>query len=583
VASRVGRKPLIKPGEHRKKLPSGGTKRERQSNLIILLDQKRKRAFRNDLYYAAKYVFHYDRMKPWPHGMICDFIQENTWSDLMLLLPRGTFKSTLLTVVWTMWMLEKDPNYRFMISSAEKANSKGWLAEIRLHLEANPTFRELFGDWTPRTAKIREQTWQATAIRIEPCSRHTGTSSIVATSSGASLVSQHYDFGHFDDLMNEKTSRSRDMINQQHEYLQLSVPLLDPQTDGRHKAKHGPRKIAGTRWGHDDVYSREIANDKKLKAQGKAETWKKLIRSYKTKTTGKLFFPGVITDAFVQRLIDSKTMTRYQVSCQYENDPQPEDEQLFKLRNMGFYNMNGRTLTNMEMSAFASERRSMPPPNLEELYRLATCDPAGTDTDDSDYTGIVVTGLDERRWRFVLDVVHGRWRQPGKIIEKLLTTHIKWTPNWWGVENQGFQAFIQYGLEEAFRANGILLNVHPLKHGNVKKKIRIQAAEPFISDGKTFFPLPNNINVEDFVKPSPKWGWVYDRETLFALCIEEVATFIDELLRFPFAPTDDLADAFAYQVRRFHSAPKPKKETQGPKYMSWEWFRAQSRKSTVSA
>jgi hypothetical protein len=552
------------------------SKRELKTNLIILLDQKRKRLCEKDLYYFTKYILGYDKLEPRPHSTLCRFLEDNKWKDTMLLAPRGTYKSTIGTVAFAIWMLVQDPNYRILISSADVTNSKGWLNEIRMHFESNDIFRELYGDWVPRLSKEKAKSWHTTAIRVTTCTRKTGTNSVVASGLKVSKVSQHYDMCIGDDWMNEKTVASRDQINKVEDHVQMITPILDPQPGSD---TPGPIHERGTRWGHDDLYGRQIARDKMLEREGQKPKWAKFIKKYKN-SKGRLYFPKVFTKAFLDRLEKSKTMTRYQITCQYFNDPQPDEDRIFKLDRVGFWNSSGRTLTQAEMDTFSKTIRTMPVPG--EFWNMGTCDPAATETDTSDFTAIVVTGLDKRRFRYIQEVRRERWGQSSQIIQNLLELHFKFNVQWWGIEAMGFQSYLKVGFEEVFQKQRVRMRVEALSHGNRNKPTRIRGIEPFVSDCGMFFKVPDDIHINEMTVKDPRWGWNYDREALYLLCEEQMGQLLSELLDFPTATTRDCADALAYQTKKFVLNPQAIRED-GKKgqYMSFEWWKNQGRKQRV--
>lgn len=542
------------------------TPRQQRCNLIILVDQRIKRQGERDLYYLLKYILGYTLLQPNPHGELCEFINKYEDEDTMVLTPRGTYKSTVCTVGYCIRRLIRDPNYRLMITSADQDNTKGWLAEIRMHFENNTRFRELYGDFVPKKSKDRERLWHNTAIRIAPCSRHTGTSSITAISYRVSKVSQHYDEVLADDLMNEKTVRTREAIQQCEKHLEDTIPFLDPQE--RLDWARGPRKVIGTRWGLDDLYGRAIAKDKRLKKQGIKKTWKTFIRRYKEKATGRLYFPAVFTDEYLQRIVQQEQMTKFQVSCQYMNDPQPEEDQVFQLKYIGFWNSSGRTMTREELSLHSKTARVAPVPSVYEMDRWGAVDPASTDKDESDWTGITTIGVHDQNI-YILNARRGQWTRNSDIISTMLSVHLTHLIQWWGVESLGFQEFVRDGAMRVFQRHGIKVPIHPFQPQRRDKESRIRSLEFPCTHERIFFRLPDDIPFWEYTKPDPRTGWNYDKAVLMNYVeeteLEHQAILLDEMLRFPTGGTRDLLDALAYLKLRLsekprESGPKPKKE-----------------------
>ena len=560
-------------GKEFKRTKGEYTTTDKKRKLLILLDRRKKAHADKDFYYYSKYVLHYNKMAPNPHGEVCEWIQEYPWDDSLLLLPRGTYKSTLRTVAWPLWMLGKNPDLRFFMSSADLANVKGWLNEQRMHMESNEEFRRLYGDWVPRKSTDREKSWTATQLRITPCSRHTGTNTITIGSATVSKVSQHYDIAIVDDLMNDKTSSSIEQINKSEDYLKLLIPILDPQPEFK-KDSNGPRHLVGTRWSHDDVYARIIARDKKIVAGGGKAKWRKMIRKAITKD-GKVFAPTVLTKKHLHDLKTGGELTNYQFSCQYLNDPQPDSDKMFKLHCMGFWNFSGRTLTVPEMYYKKPGERSKPV-NMADLVVIGTADLAGTDNEQSDWTVIVICGIDplERR-RYILEVIRGQWKRPSDIVEQIVAAQLKWSPTWWGIEEIGFKMLVKEGVEAQFQDKRIRVKIEQLKSGNVSKPLRINSIEPHYSDFNMYFRLPEDIRIDQMVGPSPRWGWWYLKEELYNLLdLDTMHVLATELVQHPLSPTNDAADALAYMVPWFRKMKKAKKKAVAVPHGSFAYWQA---------
>lgn len=549
---------------------------------------KKKKAL-GSLYYFAKYILGYDKLEPVPHGEVCEFMQEYIWHDTLLLLPRGNYKSTLRSVAFPMWMHERDPRIRIMLTSADLMNTKGWLAEIRGHYEGNEIFKSTFGLRAPQRAKDKErQVWHATALRTSPSliERRTGTPTFVASSLGSSLVGQHFDMTVPDDMMNEKTSRTREQVAQVMDFFRLLIPILDPIADSVRDAP-GPRHATGTRWGHDDAYARMIAADKKRRADGLPEKWRKMIRKAIWKDQHghtQLFFPKVFTEPYLRAISQEEGMTKYLFSCQYLNDPQPDEDRVFRLHDMRFYSKLGRMLDPLEMMTAGAEQKKMPLPDFSSIHfkTVMATDPASTDSADSDWTSTVVLSVEKGNpRRFVRTVSRGQWKQSSKIVQSIVDAYLEYLPEFIGIESVGFMAFLKEGLEERFRKHGIHVLVTPLTHGNMQKPARIKGIEHFVQDGGMYFPLPDDVDVSQYLIKSQyaPHGWDYDRDALYPLCAEPIGALIDGLLKYPTAPVDDDTDALAYLVPHMRSGPPvTRSRNRTPKEGTFEWWRQRPNK-----
>ena len=92
-------------------------------------------------------VGYYDLLST--HKEMCEFTQGGGDSQIILM-PRESIKSQIITVGKTLWELVKDPNYRVLIYSDSATKAQGFLYGIKTHIEGkapNSRFREIYGAW----------------------------------------------------------------------------------------------------------------------------------------------------------------------------------------------------------------------------------------------------------------------------------------------------------------------------------------------------------------------------------------------------------------------------------------------------
>src|SRR5579859_5114929 len=119
-----------------------------------------------DLFYLAKYILNYNLMEPEVHEDLCKYVESlygshpDGWippqdqsgtgledqyregnRNLLLLMPRGTFKSSVVTIGFALQYILHDPNVRILIDSETFSKAKAFLAEIKGHLEGNEEYR----------------------------------------------------------------------------------------------------------------------------------------------------------------------------------------------------------------------------------------------------------------------------------------------------------------------------------------------------------------------------------------------------------------------------------------------------------
>lgn len=187
--------------------------------MAALLLEKQRRMARSSLYYLAKYVLKFVDVELQPHWELCDFLQKNWQRDCLILLPRGTFKSSITSVSLPIWLfISHSRDLRILLTGGELGNAINFLGLIKQNFESNPSLRLLFGDFS---ANRRKDTWHSKALSIAGRERLRAEESLTAASYSVSKVSQHYDVAIIDDLQNEKNINTKEQIDECEDYLQI--------------------------------------------------------------------------------------------------------------------------------------------------------------------------------------------------------------------------------------------------------------------------------------------------------------------------------------------------------------------------
>src|SRR5574337_1066307 len=124
---------------------------------------------RYDLYFLCREVLGYGLMVEEVHGELCKYVESllpNHPSDyqppeklegagmedsydpnnknILVLMPRGTFKSSVVTIGFSLQVILNEPNARILIDSETHQKAKAFLSEIKGHLEKNDLYRQIF-------------------------------------------------------------------------------------------------------------------------------------------------------------------------------------------------------------------------------------------------------------------------------------------------------------------------------------------------------------------------------------------------------------------------------------------------------
>jgi hypothetical protein len=273
---------------------------------------------KRSLYFLAKCVLSYDKIEKETHFPICQFIQDLSIKRELLLLPRGTFKSTLATISFSIFLLINFPNYSILIANQTDGNAQRLLSEIEQHLEGrnemmNWLFPELIkpGDrWKP---------WSVEHMTVPCRTTISGTPSITTIGVGGRAESPHYEVIINDDLIGEKARDSDVEMARAIVWHDGMEPLFKSPVDGI-------ERMSGTHWSGSDLYC-------KIKKDPRYSVYWKPARD---KDTNKLFFPKLLPHEF----LDGMKATNYQVFIhQYQNDPSGSAALEFDMRWIRYYKL----------------------------------------------------------------------------------------------------------------------------------------------------------------------------------------------------------------------------------------------------
>lgn len=406
----------------------------------------------------------------------------------LILIPRGHLKSAIITKAYTIQTLLKNPNARVLIANQVWDKAREMLYEIKEYLTNKSVLPKLFGTfesgrWTQDEIVIRQRTKALSAA------------SIATTGVEAETVSSHYDLIILDDiqgLQNYQTPEQREKVKR---FYRAMINLLE---------QDGELICVGTRWHLDDVYQHIIDNE----SQYFDITVRRVIEN------GKIIFPKKFQKIFDAQRKDWVASSEHTLDfidylkrslgsdyySQYENNPIDEENQLFK-------------------KAYFRYWQHRP----EALHVVMTVDLAIGQKQENDYTALVVTGKDSNHNIYVLDYLRGHWR-PSDVVDNIFQMRDKWQPHVVGMEVNGFQRTMQYGVEEEMRKRQNHFPITEIKNQLNSKEFRIKALEPYYR------------NNAESLKDS---GRIYHAEWMKDKDLEL------ELLAFPKAKHDDLSDSLS--------------------------------------
>jgi predicted phage terminase large subunit-like protein len=464
---------------------------------------------KTDLFFLAKEILNYQKMEPGTHQELCDYttsilpsVPEASTKRiqgshpefdprknlLLLLMPRGSFKSSVVTVSFTLQFLLNEPNARVMIDSETFAKSKAFLREIIEHLMGNEGYREVFKaihGMYPYSGKSSMKLWTDSEI-ILPCrSKPLKEPSVSCAGIDVTKNGMHYDLIIADDLHSEKNVTSREQIQQVIDHYKLAFSLLDP---GK------PMIVIGTRWHELDLYQHIMDYE--------GEDFN-ILKKSAYNDDGSLFFPEVLTEKELDKIRRRQGASIF--SKQYLNEPVSDENATFKRDNF----------THIPMQRVIGR-----PINWVLAVDPAYFDPRGT-MQYGDFATLVLAGMDYQRELYVRHIVR-RKMSYSEIIDEIFAI--------WGdprfadaqknmrivLEVVGAKS-LSYELHVQQKLRNTWLPLKELKTRKNAKEERIRALAPFYEYGHIYHihECPNIAELEY------------------------------ELLHFPAAKHDDIIDALA--------------------------------------
>lgn len=199
--------------------------------------------FRDSLFFTAKYLLGYKDVNHRTHDKMIKALESETERKLIIM-PRGTFKSSLASVSYPIWRLIRNPNLRILIDSELFSNSKNFLREIRTHME-RPRLTNLFGEF-------RSSTWNESEVIIRQRTQVFKEPSIACGGIGVQKTSQHYDIIIADDMNSSTNSNTPEGQQKVIDHYRYFTSLLEPG---------GTIVVVATRYAANDLPGSIIKNE----------------------------------------------------------------------------------------------------------------------------------------------------------------------------------------------------------------------------------------------------------------------------------------------------------------------------------
>jgi predicted phage terminase large subunit-like protein len=471
-----------------------------------------------DLWFFCYHVCGFEDIANPLHMEMCERFQKRIKKRFSLyLVPRSHLKTTLWTVGATLWEVVQDwvtlpggkqkrgQDLRYLIVNAKLDNAIDILRDIKSIITTNEMFGWLFPEYVP------DESWQRgrgkgkwTDDRIDfPNSKQAGRKegNIEVMSVGASLVSKHYDVMKFDDPVNDENSTTKPYRDRIYSWYRNALQLRNDPISSR-------IVLIGTRWHYDDLYgrviTRELAQRERSREEGKPVKPVYYLYRRKAIESGTPIWPERFTYDELMWL-KNEELGSYIYSCQYDNDPVPEEDAHFKRSDINW-------IDDLDI-----------PMNV---YNFAAVDMADEETTRGDFTVITIASFDDTGKMYIREIMRGKYSNH-EILQLIHRATERWNLQRVGIETTGFQKGIVRGYKHEADRNGWYIPWMEVARGKTTKLKRGLGLQPRVERGD--FYIVEGIKNSDWL--------------------------IEEMTTFPLGVYDDILDTVVDIENIYYSAP----------------------------
>lgn len=463
-----------------------------------------------DLYFFNREILEFGNLDrqlkivPHVHGEWSAWHKRSKKRLKMILVPRGTFKSTFITVGYSLQSLVNNRDERILIASGKQQNASKFLGEIKSHITMNESFKDHYGELYNPGLK-----WSETEIELAGRSSGVREPSVSVIGVEGNLVSQHYSKIIWDDLVNEQNIITRDSALKVIDWWKRTHSLLDPDGEGI---------VVGTRWAFFELYQYildELGDEVDI-----------FIRSC-YKEDGSLYFPELLGADKLEEI--KRLQGSYIFSTFYLNSPIDEDSAMLKDTDLHYFD------DRRDGYCCPTCGKTHKLPNRKEVSCFTMVDPAVSQKETSDFSALptVFWDTDDNWW--VVEDTHGRFSTQ-ELIMRMFEKQNQY-------HNDGMS------LEVIGQAQHLLYSIH---------QVEGKLGNPYLplTEIKSRSGQSKESRIKSVLQPRFERGKVYLRSDMQELK--------DQLLRFPRAKHDDLVDALTDLAEIGFRPDEPKEENHEP-------------------
>lgn len=434
----------------------------------------------NDFFIFSRYVLNYDRLSERVHGPFCQFIARpllNAWDippppkelygvgetgedfagewltdephitrgaglrRQVIIMPRGSFKTTIVSICLPLWILIHRPDWKIMIASLSRDESTRLINIIKQHLQSNKRLSYIAGGKCYDSEKVRQgkNRWAAWEVDFALMRQLSETPSLWATSVDSYKPGRHPHVAIYDDILDQNIVSSElelQRVVEFHNYSQ--APLSEPAIV----------YTVGTFYGEFDLYHQLLE-----------KRYEKIVGAYVRSSylpDGTLWWP----EGLSEEVLESKraVLPPWVFASQFRSIVVPRRDRVFRLEDIDFFNIGAA-------------------PPREKMKVVCMIDPADVRAQGDSSWAIAIVGIDENQHFWDLDSVKAR-ANAAQITAEAIKKIKDWRADVILVESTGFsRSYIDATLKPALVQMGIHVPLVEVSPGGRSKQYRIADVE----------------------------------------------------------------------------------------------------------
>jgi len=381
------------------------------------------------------------------------------YKRLLVLVPRDHYKSTLGTISYPTWRALNNPNDTGLIVANTATNAQRFGARVRAAFEKQPLVRQLY----PKLRPELSNRWNKEEMCLPREQDHAeATWTFIGWTT--KITSQHFDYIIYDDLVDEETYESPELMAKLIDRFEQREGLLKPPIHERTVI------VIMNHWSTIDLACHILEKHPEYHVY-----YRQAIEG------GKPIFPEMYTLSWLLR---KQEINPFTFANQFMNNPCDESLAENKAEWLQKYKRleNGLMLSkeydeeivrygHLNIFAAVDPRHSLATTAAQKL---------------TSRNAILVGGIDSKGRRFALDEYAAR-SSPNELVHKMLEIHKKWHPIEMGIESYGYQAALEPLSREIWKDEEDTPNLTLLpRDTRTSKEVRIRGGFQFFRQGKGF-------------------------------------------------------------------------------------------------